>query len=140
MPVYINAENPKMKKQKISCDKCHKLKICIRTIDENICRPCYNKTDDKMWCMYCEICGHLIPEDDSKGCSDCNKITGYCCGALFHCQSSECTCKNCFNYTCRYCDHKLSKDQLYMSDMGDTDYLSPVCYSCKKIRASYSTY
>ena len=130
MPVSLNNSSPKIKKEKIKCEGCNNYKTCIRLDDKNICRPCWNKSNSKyLWCMYCEICGHLTLEDDYKTCSDCEKVVGMCCGKLYHCQSSECICKKCFNYKCVNCDNLLPNDKIYLSDNGDES--APICDTCK---------
>lgn len=140
MTIYIPDDNPKMKRETIKCDICNKNKLCIRSIAENVCEPCSEQKmgkEDCIFCVYCEVCGHLIIEDNMsmKVCSECDKTTGVCCGRLYHCQSTECLCKKCFDYKCMYVDDDenecvtiIPKDRVYVSD-GSTEYL-PWCEAC----------
>jgi hypothetical protein len=131
MPVCINNTKPKIKKELIACNSCNKFNLRIRLEDENICRICRNKKNKSyLWCMYCEICGHLSPEDNIKGCSKCDKTVGNCCGALYHCQSTECICKNCYDYKCNFCDNDLPKDIRYISDADITSKCVSICMTC----------
>jgi hypothetical protein len=132
MPVYINGTSPKMKKEKLKCKECKQEKICIRIENkhnQDICRPCWNKSNSgPIWCVYCEICGHLALEDNEKGCEKCGKTVGMCCGVLYHCQSSECVCKNCFDYKCEKCGDPLDRDRQFVSD--DDESMMPLCHNC----------
>lgn len=126
--IDVNNDNPKMKKERIRCDKCKKLKICIRSDDSEVCRECW-PTTSRTWCMWCEICGHLTLESTYKVCSECHKVTGTCCGKLYHCQSSECICKRCFNYKCEGCGTELD-DLIFVSDGGIDS--RPLCEKCNE--------
>jgi len=141
MPVSINTHNPKIKKERIVCVVCNNTKLCIRFENRNICRPCWNKENKQnngnkanksyLWCMYCEICGHLTSEDTFKTCSECKKTTGTCCGRLYHCQSTECTCKKCYDYKCLDCDTILQRGKVYVSDASISSDVIPMCEKCK---------
>ncbi len=135
MLIHIVSDKPKIKRSEISCDTCEKYRLCIQTMDKkSMCRTCYKaeKKDKYTSVMYCEICCHLSLESDIKWCSYCGKTIGVCCGALYHCQSSECTCKMCFNYKCEQCNEELSRGEIYVLDGGDE--CAPLCERCK-IRA-----
>ncbi len=135
MPVCVNNTNPKIKKDLISCSVCNEFKLCIRFENENMCKPCYNKKNIKkiyLWCMYCYICGHLTSEDTKKECSECKKTVGTCCGRLYHCQSTECVCKKCYDYKCNFCNNILPKDKVYVSDADISSDNVSICDTCKQ--------
>lgn len=139
MPICINTidnENPKIKKEKFSCDVCQTRKLCLRTNGSNICRPCWNKMnkDKTLWCMYCHICGNLFDENELKVCEKCNKDVGYCCGAVYYCQAVECICKKCYDYKCEYCDNILDKNKSYVLDGEGDNETFPICDQCRDKR------
>lgn len=135
MSIVINNDKLKMKRENITCSICNKKRLCIRTRENNICRPCWKKNIKKeyLWCICCHICGHLSDEDTYKTCSECEKDVGECCGRLYHCQSTECICKKCYDFKCNNCDTILSKNKVYLSDASlDSEEIS-LCDACKMI-------
>jgi len=94
------------------------------------------KENKRIWCVHCEICGHLLLEtgEIQKECTHCKKTVGWCCGRLFHCQSTESLCKNCFDLKCYDCDCDLPLIGIYFSDLDkDSDgLLAPICKECQK--------
>lgn len=146
MLLHIVDDKPDITREKIACNTCRKYRLCIRNRRtegvESKCRKCYREEKEGSKyppkyasLMYCGICGHLSTEEDIKCCSICEKGVGQCCGALYHCQSTECTCKMCYDYTCEQCEVHISKDRCYVSDAGIDSGCSPLCNRCS-IRAS----
>lgn len=128
--IHVVSSKPNIKRVRIECNSCKKYKLCIRSYNEPKCKECYKKETSKNYTsvVYCLSCAHLVLEDEIKWCSNCKDEVGPCCGALYHCQSAECICKNCFDYKCEKCGSVLSKDKQYTSDSADEN--KPICIEC----------
>ena len=102
------------------------------------CLECWHGTHKpfcgtKMYADVCERCGHVSESaggDLQKVCKGCNKGVNYCCGRLYHCQSVDCLCRDCFSKSCEECGSAIP-DDIYTSD-GDISY-APFCSSCRKL-------
>ena len=69
-------------------------------------------------------------EDDIHTCHTCNKNIGYCCGVLYHEQSKECYCKDCFDFKCYGCKKKILTKSFYCDGVDGDAF--PRCNDCKE--------
>jgi hypothetical protein len=139
MPINVPNEKSNIKRIKKKCNDCKKSVLCVTFACGTIqCVKCYKKiSTDDIWTLYCDACGNLTVDDDIKECSGCKKAIGRCCGALYHCQSTECTCIDCYDYKCAICDTKFGNKvdllgKKYISDAGIDSVWYPMCGQCRE--------
>lgn len=133
----IITDNPHIPNEPKVCLSCNETKLCITMPDEYVCciSCCKKKYEHErvLFCIYCDVCGNLIVENDMcKTCEICGKTTGICCGALYYSQATECTCKKCFDYKCIDCEiEEIPRNKQYVFDGYN---LLPLCDKCKQSR------